>query len=421
VTAHDHNGRGDDHGEDPVTEASHPLQGVRVLDFTQVMFGPAATQVLADFGADVIKVERPGAGDISRAIDQEATRDGGESSSFVSLNRSKRSISVDLRTAEGKALVQELLPQVDVLTHNFRPGVAERLGIGFAEIHERFPAIVYAAGSGFGPHGPLASKGGQDMLAQSLSGAALHARDLDGRPQLYPITHGDFASGMILVQGILLALLHRERTGRGQLVEVSLLDTMLAAQMQEITQWSMRRFEVNFLSQYLAGVFRTSDGWVTTIGVFRENPLRAICAALEVEDLSARPEFATSALELENRDRLFAELDAAFLLHSTAECLRRLDERDILCAPVLDYDEVLGHPQIAANGSLIDLPTAAGEIRTIGSPIQLSGTPRRAPGRPPALGEHTVEVLTELGVDPERIEALLAGGVIARPAAVAGA
>jgi formyl-CoA transferase len=249
----------------------------------------------------------------------------------------------------------------------------------------------------------------------------MHARDLDGRPQLYPITHGDFSSGMILVQGILLALLHRERTGRGQLVEVSLLDTMLAAQMQEITQWSMRRFEVNFLSQYLAGVFRTADGWVTMIGVFRENPLRELCAALEVEDLSARPEFATPELELENRERLFAELDVAFLRHSTEECLRRLDERDILCAPVLEYDQVLAHPQIAANGALIDLPGPEGDIRTIGSPIRLSGTPRREPGRPPSLGEHTVEVLAELDVDRERIDALLSGGVIVGPDPVAGA
>jgi crotonobetainyl-CoA:carnitine CoA-transferase CaiB-like acyl-CoA transferase len=396
-----------------------PLDGIRVLDFTQVMFGPAATQVLADFGADVIKVERPTVGDISRTIDNIANQDGGESSSFTSLNRSKRSVSIDMRSAEGKALVGDLLPHVDVVVHNFRPGVADRLGIGFDDVHARFPHIVYAAGSGFGPHGPLAGKGGQDMLAQSLSGAAMHARDLGGRPQLYPITHGDFASGMILAQGILLALLHRTRTGKGQLVEVSLLDTLLAAQMQELTQWSMRRFEINFLSQYLAGVFKTIDGWVTIVGVFRDNPLREICSALGMEDLSARPEFSTPELELENREQLFAELEAGFQRRTTAEAVERLDARDILCAPVLDYDEVLAHPQVALNGSLIDLPTQTGTIRTIGSPIRLSGAERVEPQRPALLGEHTVEVLAELDVPEHRISELLAAGIIDQPDRVA--
>jgi formyl-CoA transferase len=402
-----------------VSEPTFPLAGLRVLDFSQVFFGPAATQVLADFGADVIKVERPSVGDISRTIDQEAARDGGQSSSFMSLNRSKRSLSIDLRSPAGRALVLDLLGEMDVLVHNFRPGVAERLGIGYEDVHVAFPALVYAAGSGFGPHGPLASKGGQDMLAQSLSGAAMHARDADGRPQLYPITHGDFASGMVLAQGILLALLHRERTGRGQRVDVSLLDTMLAAQMQELTQWAMRRFEINFLSQYLAGVFKTRDGWVTTIGVFRDNPLRELCRALEIDDLSDRPEFAKPELELLNRDQLFAELDAAFIRYTTEECLRRLDEHDLLCAPVLDYEQVLTHPQVAANGGLIDLPGPDGVIRTIGSPLRLSDSPRPAPRQPPGLGQHTTEVLAELGISPERIESLLADGVINQPDTVA--
>jgi crotonobetainyl-CoA:carnitine CoA-transferase CaiB-like acyl-CoA transferase len=389
-----------------------PLQDVRVVDLTQVMFGPSATQVLADFGADVVKVERPGAGDLSRTIDQRAAQDGGESAYFLSLNRNKRSVCIDLSRAEGRGVLRELLADADVFVHNFRPGVAERMGLGYEDLHREFPRLVYASGSGFGPSGPLAGKGGQDMLAQSLSGAAMHARDSGGRPVLHPITFGDFTSGMVLVQGILLALLHRARTGKGQLVEVSLLDTMLAAQMQEITQWSLRRFEVNFLTQYLVGVFRTSDSWISLVGVFRPDPLQTVCKALGMEDLSARAEYATVELEIANRQQLFAELDTGFSAYTTEECLRRLDEYDILCAPVLDYDAVLSSPQVEANGTLIDLPTASGTVRTIGTPLRLSGAGERPVRRPPQVGEHTVEVLAELGVESSRIDDLTASGVI---------
>jgi crotonobetainyl-CoA:carnitine CoA-transferase CaiB-like acyl-CoA transferase len=397
-----------------------PLTGTRVLDLTQVMFGPSATQVLADHGADVIKIERPGVGDLIRGIDQMANAHGGESAYFLALNRNKRSVTVDLQAPAGRELVRELLGEIDVLVHNFRPGVAERLGLGYAELAEEFPRLIHASGSGFGADGPLAAWGGQDMLAQSVSGVAMHARDESGRPTLHPVSFADFTAGMVLVQGILLALLHRERTGVGQHVHVSLLDTMIAAQMQEITQWTMRRFEPNFANQYLAGVFRAQDGWFTLVGLFRPQPLRSVCAAFDTEDLSQRPEFASPELELENRARLFPLLEEVFLRHSVQDCLDRLQAADVLCAPVLDYDQLLAHPQVLRNDMLWDLDTPDGVVRTTGTPLHLSAVPRHPRQAPPRLGEHTAEVLLELGVSAPRIADLEAAGVLGPPQSIAG-
>jgi formyl-CoA transferase len=389
-----------------------PLSGVRVLDLTQVMLGPSATQVLADHGADVIKVERPEVGDIIRGIDQLANADGGESAYFLCLNRNKRSITVDLKAAAGRELVQQMVGQVDVLVHNFRPGVAERLGLGHEQLCAEHPRLIHASGSGFGSDGPLASWGGQDMLAQSVSGVAMHSRDDGGRPTLHPVPLADFCSGMVLVQGILLALLQRERTGAGQHLHVSLLDTMVAAQMQEITQWTMRRFETNWVNQYLAWVFRAADGWFTLVGLFRDQPLGAVCRAFDVEDLSLRPEFATPELERENRARLMPLLDAVFARHPVQDCLDRLGAADILCAPVYDYDALLAHPQLARNDMIWELDTPTGPVRTTGSPLRLSGVPRHPRRSPPRLGQHTDEVLREFGVSPDRGAQLRAAGVL---------
>lgn len=392
-----------------------PLTGVRVLDLTQVMFGPSATQVLADHGADVIKIERPGVGDIIRGIDQMANTHGGESAYFLCLNRNKRSVTIDLKSPAGLDLVLGLLGEVDVLVHNFRPGVAERLGLGYEQLVEQHPRLIHASGSGFGSKGPLASWGGQDMLAQSVSGVAMHARDQSGRPTLHPISFADFTAGMVLVQGVLLALLHRERTGVGQHVQVSLLDTMVAAQMQEITQWTMRRFEPNFATQYLAGVFQGSDGWFTLVGLFRDQPLRSVCAAFESEDLSQRPEFSTADLERENRTELFALLEEVFAQHTVQDCLDRLAAADILCAPIYDYDQLLAHPQLQHNDMMWELETPDGTVRTPGSPLHMSGVPVPPRQAPPGLGQHTEEVLLEFGVAPQRLAELRADGVLGPP------
>jgi crotonobetainyl-CoA:carnitine CoA-transferase CaiB-like acyl-CoA transferase len=370
------------------------LAGIRVLDFTQVQFGPCCTQVLADFGADVIKIERPRIGDISRGLDLMA-RDSSDSTYFLACNRSKKSVELDMQTEEGRAAALKLALSADVLVHNYRPGVIERMGLGFEALKKVHPRLIFAAGSGFGPSGPLARKAGQDLVAQSLSGAARYNEGADGTPRLYPIAIGDFTAGMLMVQGILLALRHRDSTGEGSELGVSLLDAMLTLQQTEATQMMARGRQLNYLEAELIGVLDTKDGALSLIGVFRPNPLRLVCEAMEMEDLSAREEFATKSLRAKNRRALWALLQEVFGPHTTDECIRRLEAHDVLCAPVLKMDAALAQPQVDANQMIVELEhPSGGSFRTVSNPLRFAGTDLRAGmRRPPRLGEHTAEIL----------------------------
>ncbi|GAA4334959.1 CaiB/BaiF CoA-transferase family protein [Variovorax defluvii] len=390
-----------------------PLRGVRILDLTQVQFGPCATQVLGDFGAEIVKIERPGDGDISRTTDPYITEVEGQSAYFLSLNRNKRGMALDMGSEAGREIVRQLLERADVLVHNFRPGVAERLGLGFDELHARHPRLIYASGSGFGPTGPLAHKGGQDFLAQSLSGIASRNTDANGVPQLFPTALGDFTSGMIIAQGILMALYQRERTGLGQRIDVCLLDVLLAMQQQEVTQQTLRGKPVNWVTQNLIGIFPTRDGAVTLVGVFRPNPLGDLCRALDIEDLSARPEYKDKASWGPNRSAIFALLAPAFARFTTAECLARLDREDVLCAPVLTLDEAIAQEQVVTNGMMIEFEHPIhGTVRTVGNPLHLSSVPKIASRAAPLHGQHNAEVLGELGYAPADIERLRRDGVV---------
>lgn len=393
---------------------SLPLDGVRVLDLTQVQFGPCATQVLGDFGAKIIKIERPGDGDICRGTDPFIVEPAGESAYFMGLNRNKRGMALNMGTPAGARIIGQLLDHTDVLVHNFRPGVAERLGLGYEQLKEKYPRLIYASGSGFGPSGPLAHKGGQDFLAQSLSGLAARNPDPDGIPQLFPTALGDFTSGMVLAQGILLALYQRERNGVGQRIDVCLLDVLITLQQQEVTQWLLRQKQVNWVQQNLIGIFPTMDGAVTLVGVFRPNPLGDICRALELEDYSARPEYSDRASWGPNRAAIFKLLAPGFAKYTTTECLARLDGEDVLCAPVLSLAEALAQPQVDANRLMIEFDHPVhGRVRTVGNPLKMSSVARTATQPAPTLGQHNAEVLAELGYAPSDIARLRGEGIIA--------
>ena len=270
-----------------------PLRGVRVLDLTQVFMGPSATQVLADYGADVVKIERPAVGDIARrAIPDRAKV---MNPVFLSLNRNKLSIALDLRSAEGQQVVSDLLRVVDVLVSNFRPGVMEKFGLSYSDVRRVNERIIYAIGSGFGQSGPYCHKGGQDFLAQAYTGV-LWRRSSEMDPPTVPGTVlADYIGGLHLVQGILLALMVRERYGYGQIVDVSLYNSMLGAQIQEATVELMRGVELNWGRTLLTGIYPTSDGEILIVGSlsYDSNPLKRLCAALKMEDVWRRPEFET--------------------------------------------------------------------------------------------------------------------------------
>jgi crotonobetainyl-CoA:carnitine CoA-transferase CaiB-like acyl-CoA transferase len=388
--------------------AQQPLSGVRVIDFTQVMMGPCATQVLADYGADVIKIERPGSGDLHRHSIRDDP-DGPDNPVFASLNRNKRSFTIDVRSERGRAIVYDLVKTADVVVNNFRAGVMERMGFGYERLSAINPRIICAFGSGFGQRGPLAHKGGQDVLAQALSGVMARRSDPSVPLSVYATTFGDYTAGMHLVQAILLALLQREKTGRGQEVAVSLFESLLALQMQEAAMWLQRRRELNWGGFPLTGVFPTTDGALVLVGAFKANPLQDICRALDLPDLSAEPRYATFAGMVEHKSVLQSTFRERFATNTTAHWLARLEAQDLLCAPVQTMAEALAAPQTEVNGTVVDI---AGN-RFIGTPLTMDETAFRVLRASPQLGEHNDEILRELGYPAGVIDELHRSRVVA--------
>ncbi|MFM0284684.1 formyl-CoA transferase [Burkholderia sp. GAS332] len=374
--------------------ADLPLAGVRVVDLTQVMMGPVCTQMLADYGADVIKVERKGAGDLSRSTFEPVA--GADNPIFCSLNRNKRSVALDLRDAQQLADLKALIADADVVVSNFRAGVMDRMGVGYEDCRRLNPRIIYAVGTGFGETGPYAHKGGQDVLAQAMSGVMARRADESLPISVYPTALADYSAGMHMVQGILLALLHRERTGEGQKVNVSLYNSMLAMQMQEAAMIMMADSEVNWAAMPLSGVFDTQDGALVLVGAFKANPLRDICTALQIEDLSVDPRFCNLNQQFAHKAELQRTFRERFASNTRDFWLARLEEQDLLCAPVRDLREALVDPQTLHNQLILEGEGEGQPVRFIGSPIELSRAPVGLRRGPPRLGQHTEEVLQQL-------------------------
>lgn len=375
---------------------SLPLDGVRVIDFTQVMLGPCCTQTLADYGAEVIKIEKSKIGDLSR-WSLGSDPDGLNNPVFCSLNRNKKSLALDLKLEEARSAVLALIESADVVVNNFRPGVMERMGFGYEDLKKINKRLIYAVGTGFGLTGPYQHKGGQDILAQALSGVMRRKSDSTHPTSIYATPLADYSAGMHLVQGILLAILQREKTGEGQHVAVSLYNSMLAMQMQEGAAHMMREKDLNWGAFPLTGVFDTTDGAIVMVGAFKQNPLQDICNALEIEDLSAQPRYKDFDAQMAHRPELQAIFRENFARNSNAHWLKRLEEVDILCAPVRNLAEALRDPQTVINKMILEAgETAAGPIRLIGSPIDMSAAPVSVRIPPPRLGEHNDEILASL-------------------------
>lgn len=370
-----------------------PLDGIRVIDFTQVMMGPCCTQMLADYGAEVIKIEKTRIGDLSR-WSLGSDPDGLNNPVFSSLNRNKKSVAVDLKREDVRNQVLELIDGADVVVSNFRPGVMERMGFGFEDLKKRNPRLIFAIGTGFGLEGPYRHKGGQDVLAQAMSGAMARKADPSHPTAIYATTLCDYSAGMHLVQGILLALLQRDKTGEGQQVAVSLYSSMLAMQMQEAAVRMMRGKDLNWASFPLSGVFETADRPIVMVGAFKQNPLQDICNALEIEDLSQQEKFKDFDSQALHRAELQAVFHKRFAEKPASHWLQRLEDVDILCSLVKSLEEALKDEQTIVNRMIIDAgKTDAGPIRLIGTPIDMSQAPLSVRHKPPKLGEHNEEIL----------------------------
>lgn len=394
------------------TDSALPLDDVTVVDFTQVFMGPSCTQLLGDFGADVIKIEKPATGDSAR--NSFPDKDGQDNPIFLSINRNKRGISIDTKSDEGREVVRELISRADVVVSNFRAGVMERMGFGYEQLKKQNPRLIWASGTGFGTTGPYSSLGGQDVINQAYSGLMWRRSSEDDPLTVYPTTLCDYTTGMHLFQGILLALRSRDRTGIGQKIEVTMYDSMLHMQMQEASMQLNRDFEVNWGRMPLTGVFPTTDSAVCIVGGFTSEPLTHISKALGFEsDLSDAPQFATFESQVENRSELQKLLAEQIATNTTAYWTQRLEHEGVLNAPVRTLAETLADEQTAANGMILQSQhPSVGTFRMLNAPIHLADTPASMRRVAPRLGEHNVEILKENGFDNDAIRRLQDLGVL---------
>lgn len=396
----------------PAGGPKQPLDGIKVIDFTQVFLGPSATQLLADHGAEVIKIERPGVGELMRLEDFFRPEEGGENAMFVALNRNKKSLALNFSKPEGRDVVLKLIADADVLVHNFRPGVMARRGLEYEDLRGLNPGLIYAVGSGYGPTGPLAELPGQDTLAQAMSGVMMRKSEPDIPVHPHATTYADYGAGMHLVIAILLALRARDLNGVGQRVDVSLYNSLLGLQMQEAGVRLMLDRELNWAQSPLSAAFETTTGAVAIVGAFRENPLRDICLAIGLDDLSQDERFDSYEKMVERRAELHDILAERLRQGSTDQWVDALREVDILVAPVRTMEEALAEPQTRHNGMIVEFEQDGRKVEAIASPITMSGTPPDEPRAAPALGRDRDEILAAAGYSAEQIAELEEAGVL---------
>ncbi|RMF86295.1 MAG: CoA transferase [Nitrospinota bacterium] len=389
------------------------LEGIRVLDLAQVWAVPGAGMYLADQGAEVIKVEPPWGDDGRRVLT--AAPLGEEARHFLVLNRNKRSIVVDITTPEGREIIYRLVERVDVLLQNFRPGVAERRGLDYETLRAINPRLIYVAVTPFGLKGPYANRRAYDLIVQGLAGA-LSARTLpDGSPAGTGVWIADCSAPMLIAYGVTLALFARERTGQGQRVDTALLAAAIAMQSVDLIQaeWE-EHFPESYAAQAAYSPYRCADGSYLILVVVNEQQWQALCRVLDLASLTTDPRFATPQGRSENSDLLFPLLQERFLTRPREEWLTRLQEAEVPCAPVLTRAEVLRHPQMRENEFIVSVehPYLGGKVDMMGIPVRLSATPGAIRSAAPQLGEHTEEVLQELGYSATEIQHLRAQKVI---------
>jgi crotonobetainyl-CoA:carnitine CoA-transferase CaiB-like acyl-CoA transferase len=392
-----------------------PLAGLRVVDLTRILAGPYCTQALADAGADVVKIEEPEKGDDTRGWGPPFV--AGESTYFLSVNRGKRSLTLNLKHEKGRELLWRLLERADVLVENFRPGTLDRLGFSWDRVHERCKRVVYASVSGYGPDGPWGGKPGYDAVIQGEGGLM----SITGLPEGPPLKVGaslvDVLAGMTAFQAILLALLRRQATGEGSRIDVSLLESLLPTLSYHTSAYLLAHKDPSRLGNRHPSIapyetFAAQDGHVI-VGVASEALWRSFCAVLGLPELATDERFATNALRVTNYPTLKATLEPLVRQRTVEDWLSALDAAGIPCGRVRSVGEALEGPQVAARGLLLELEhPKAGRGRYVGSPIRLDGASRGSQRPPPLLGQQTDEVLAELGLGAGAVAALREDGVV---------
>ena len=397
--------------------SSHPgpLRGMRVLELAQIMAGPTCGMMLADMGADVIKVEKLPGGDDARGYKE--PRVNGVSAPFMMLNRNKRGMALNLKAAEGKGILLRLVINADVLTENFRRGTLEKLGLGYDVLSRVNPGLIYCAMSGYGRDGPLGDRGGFDLIAQGFAGLM----SITGEPDRPPVKTGnsvaDINAGILAVAGIAAAYAHKQKTGQGQIVDTSLMEAAL-----QQTYWHAAAYFATGISPGPSGsahlltapyqAYRTSDSWINIGGANQANWER-------IADVLGHPEwrddarFATNSARMQHLPELTALMDAVLEARTSAQWIAAFDAAGVPVGPVNSIGEALTHPQTLARGMVVDLVhPQAGATKALGCPIHFSATPTKITRPAPLLGQHTREVLREHGYSDDDVDAFVAAGVV---------
>jgi crotonobetainyl-CoA:carnitine CoA-transferase CaiB-like acyl-CoA transferase len=392
-----------------------PLSGLKVLDLTHVMAGPTCTLMLADMGADVIKVEKKPDGDDTRRT--VPPKIGDEAAAFLMMNRNKRGIVLDLKTPSGIQILRRLAQRADVLVENFAPGAMERLGIGYEALRKDNPGLIYCSLSGFGRTGPYKHRRGFDLVAQAMSGIMTFTGSPGGPPTKCGPPLSDITAGLLAAMGILAAYAHRLKTGEGQWVETSLFEAALVQ-----TYWQSAIALATGVAPRAMGsahplnapyqAFEAEDGWIVVGGANQTNWLRTL-DALGASELADDPRFRSGADRMAHLPELEAELAGRFRRKPAAHWLAVLEEKGVPCGPVYDMLQALADPQTTAREMVVEVEhSTLGPVKTIGLPVKFSATPGKVRSGAPRYGEHTHEVLTELGFDADEIAAFEAEGAI---------
>ncbi|ETW93850.1 MAG: hypothetical protein ETSY2_50710 [Candidatus Entotheonella gemina] len=393
-----------------------PLTGIRVLDLSQFLAGPYGSMVLGDLGADVLKIEIPGKGDGSREMPPHFIH--GQSGYFLSMNRSKKSMTLNLKSDDGLKIFYDLVRQSDVVYDNFRPGILERLRIDYDTLKAINPRIISASVSGYGQTGPLKDRPAFDLVVQAMGGIMSYTGPLGGEPVRMGAPMGDLAGGIFAAHGVLAALYQRERTGEGRRVDVALLDSQIALLIYRAVYYFLAG-EVavpagsGHVSAVPIGAFKTQDIHIV-IDANGDKFWRALCEAIERPEWAGDPRFADRAGRLQHVDELMALLQEIFVTRPGDEWIERLEAAGVPCGPINTVDRALSDPQVLARNMIVDATSPAyGTVKLTGSPIKFHGTDDAQYHAPPALGEHAEEVLTDwLGLSAERVQALREQGVI---------
>ncbi len=398
-------------------EPTGPLKGLRVVDLTRVLAGPTATQMLGDLGAEVIKIERPEAGDDTRAFAPPYVPNTRESAYFVGVNRNKKSVTVDIAKPEGQAIVHKLLETADILVENFKVGALAKYGLGWEQLKEKYPRLIYCSITGFGQTGPYAPRPGYDALIQAMGGVMSLTGEIEGEPQKVGIPVADLFAGLYGTIGVLAALRHREATGQGQQIDIGMLDTHVAWLANQGMNYLATGENPPRLSNQHPNivpyqVFPTADGYMV-LSIGNDPTFERFCRNFGLEHLLEDERYATNAARVANRALVTETMTTLTRTKPTRDWIAQLEALKIGCGPINTLKDVFADPHVVARNMVVEMPHASGEtVKVIANPVKLSATPPDYRSAAPLLGQHTEEVLRGLGYTAEDIAAMQQGGIV---------